>query len=59
MLILSALGVSEEIIIEDYLLTNIFNSERIDHEREMLEASGKVPPKKLRYILRTKNMSSL
>lgn len=47
MLILSALGVSEEIIVEDYMLTNIFNSERIAKERKMLEMSGKLPPDKI------------
>ena len=44
MLILSALGVPEETIIEDYLLTNVFNSELIAKEKMMLEKSGKVPP---------------
>ena len=47
MLILSALGVSEEIIVEDYMLTNIFNSERIAKERKMLEMSGKLPPDRI------------
>ena len=51
MLILSLLGVSEKIIIKDYLLTNIFNSERIEYEKKMLEASGKVPPEKLDTFL--------
>ncbi len=43
MLILSALGVDEDVIIRDYLLTNDFNSERIEKERMMLIATGKVP----------------
>lgn len=47
MLILSALGVSEDIITEDYMLTNIFNSERIAKERKMLEMSGKLPEDKI------------
>ena len=44
MLILSALGVPEKTIIEDYLLTNVFNEKRIGQERMMLQRSGKVPP---------------
>ena len=51
MLILSALGVSEDIIVEDYMLTNLFNSERIAAERMMLERSGKVPPEKIELCL--------
>ena len=51
MLILSALGIPEEIIIDDYLLTNVFNSDRIERERKMLEASGKVSPEKLDTFL--------
>ncbi|MBQ8966644.1 tyrosine-protein phosphatase [Ruminococcus sp.] len=46
MLILSALGVPEDVIVEDYMLTNIYNSERIAAERRMLENSGKIPPDK-------------
>ena len=47
MLILSALGVSEDIITQDYMLTNIFNCERIEKERRMLEMSGRLPPDKI------------
>ena len=37
MLILSALGVDEKIIMADYLLTNEFNAERIAREREFVK----------------------
>lgn len=40
MLILSALGVPEETIIKDYLLTNEFNAEKIAGERKLLESKG-------------------
>ena len=40
MLILSALGVSEEIILEDFLLTNIFNADLIAGQRKMLLSRG-------------------
>lgn len=40
MLILSALGVSEKTIIEDYLLTNIFNADIIESQRKMLLSHG-------------------
>ena len=40
MLILSALGVDEETILYDYALTNIFNAELIERERQMLEGMG-------------------
>ena len=40
MLILSALGVSEETILEDYLLTNIFNADLIESQRKMLLSHG-------------------
>ncbi len=43
MLILSVLGVPEKTIVEDYMLTNTFNADRIAMERMMLERSGKVP----------------
>ncbi len=36
MLILSALDVDEETIMQDYLLTNVFNAELINKERQML-----------------------
>ncbi len=51
MLILTALGVSEEVITQDYLLTNKYNKHRIDAERKMLEASDKVPPEKIDTFL--------
>lgn len=35
MLILSALDVDEETIMQDYLLTNVFNAELIEKERKM------------------------
>lgn len=38
MLILSALGVPEETIMKDYLLTNEFNAEKIAGERKLLES---------------------
>ena len=40
MLILSALGVSEDIILEDYMLTNIFNADLREKDRKMLLARG-------------------
>ena len=40
MLILSALGVNEKTIIEDYLLTNIFNADLIESQRKMLLSHG-------------------
>lgn len=40
MLILSALGVSEEIIMKDYLLTNTFNADSINAQRKMLLSNG-------------------
>ena len=40
MLILSALGVSEDTIMEDFLLTNAFNAEKIAAQREMLLSRG-------------------
>lgn len=40
MLILSALGVDEETILYDYVLTNTFNAQRIEAERQMLEGMG-------------------
>ena len=36
MLILSALGVDEDTILQDYMLTNTFNAELIESERKML-----------------------
>jgi len=40
MLILSALGVDEETILADFLLTNTFNAALIEGERRMLAAQG-------------------
>ena len=40
MLILSALGVDEQTILADFMLTNTFNAERIEGERRMLAAQG-------------------
>ena len=40
MLILSALGVSEDTIMEDFLLTNAFNAEKIAAQRKMLLSRG-------------------
>ena len=51
MLILSALDVPEETVVEDYMLTNEFNRERIAKERAMLEMSGRIPPEKIDTFL--------
>ena len=40
MLILSALGVDEDTILRDYLLTNEFNAQKIAAERKMLTQAG-------------------
>ena len=40
MLILSALGVDENTIMDDFLLTNTFNAELIESERQMLTEQG-------------------
>ena len=40
MLILSALGVDEDTILADYLLTNTYNADKIESERQMLEEEG-------------------
>lgn len=40
MLILTALGVDEDTIMSDYLLTNTYNAELIEQERQMLAAEG-------------------
>ena len=40
MLILSALGVDEDTILRDYLLTNEFNAQKIAAERKMLTEAG-------------------
>ena len=43
MLILSALGVGEETILRDYMLTNEFNAQRIAADRRMVAESGVSP----------------
>ena len=53
MLILSALGVSEKVIIEDYMLTNIYNAEKIAAERRMLESTGKLTAEQVDFYMRT------
>ena len=40
MLLLAAFGVDEETIVEDYLLTNTFNAQRIAGTKQMLKAEG-------------------
>ncbi len=51
MLILSALGVDEQTIVFDYLLTNTFNATIIERERKMLLSSG-IPEDRLEaYML--------
>ena len=40
MLLLSALGVDEETVVSDYLLTNTFNAKRIEGTRRYLKARG-------------------
>ena len=40
MLILSALGASEETILKDFLLTNVFNADLIAEQRKMLLSNG-------------------
>lgn len=40
MLILSALGVDEETVVKDYLLTNTFNAQRIAGTKQHLKAQG-------------------
>ena len=40
MLILYALGVDEDTIMEDFLLTNVYNAALIEEDRRMLEAEG-------------------
>lgn len=40
MLILSALGVDEDTILEDFMLTNTYNAGKIESERQMLEEAG-------------------
>ena len=40
MLILYALGVDEDTIMEDFLLTNVYNAALIEEDRRLLEAEG-------------------
>ena len=51
MLILSALGVCEETIMEDYLLTNIFNADLIESQRKMLLSNGIKKPELEKYMI--------
>ena len=51
MLILSALGVSEDTIMEDYMLTNVFNAKLIDGQRKMLLSHGIKESELEKYML--------
>ncbi len=51
MLILSALGASEEIILEDFLLTNIFNADLIAGQRKMLLSRGMKESELEKYMI--------
>ena len=51
MLILSALGVGEDVILDDYLLTNTFNAERIASQRKMLADHGVSEQDADRYMI--------
>ena len=51
MLILSALGVSEDTIMEDYMLTNTFNAEIIAGQRKMLLSHGMNDSELEKYML--------
>ena len=61
MLILSALGVSEDIILEDYMLTNIFNADLIENDRKMLLSRGikEDELKKYMFVLNSVNMEMM
>lgn len=61
MLILSALGVSEDIILEDYMLTNIFNAGLIENDRKMLLSRGikEDELKKYMFVLNSVNMEMM
>ena len=50
MLILSALGVSEDIIMNDYVLTNTFNAEAIASQRKMLLSRGMTESEVAKYM---------
>ena len=51
MLILSALGVSEDTILEDFMLTNTFNAERIASQHKMLLSHGISEPEMEKYMI--------
>lgn len=51
MLILSALGADEDTIMKDYMLTNVFNAERIDGQRKMLQSHGVKESDMEKYML--------
>lgn len=51
MLILSALGASEEIILEDFMLTNIFNTDLIAGQRKMLSSRGMKESELEKYMI--------
>jgi len=51
MLILSALGASEEIILEDFMLTNIFNADLIAGQRKMLLSRGMKESELEKYMI--------
>lgn len=61
MLILSALGVSENIILEDYMLTNIFNAGLIENDRKMLLSRGikEDELKKYMFVLNSVNIEMM
>lgn len=51
MLILSALGVSEDVILKDYMLTNDFNAEKIAGQHKMLADNGVSEEDAERYMI--------
>ena len=51
MLILSALGVGEDVIMSDYMLTNTYNAELIARQHQMLESYGIPGSDMERYML--------
>ena len=51
MLILSALGVGEDVIMSDYMLTNTYNAELIAQQHEMLKSYGIPESDMERYML--------
>lgn len=50
MLVLSALGVDEDVIMRDYVLTNEFNKTLIEKEKAMLASFGLPEEKQMRYL---------